>query len=71
MASKTTFICPYCFEKHKLSGVQFRCTNRRCKDCDDIEMYTVDVNGRFWAEIDYFDDYERILDYVAKQKETE
>lgn len=38
MASKTTFICPYCFEKHKLSEVQFRCTNRRCKDFDDIEM---------------------------------
>lgn len=38
MASKSTFICPYCFEKHKLSEVQFRCTNRRCKDVDDIEM---------------------------------
>ena len=22
---KSTFICPYCFEKHKLSEVQFRC----------------------------------------------
>lgn len=38
MAHKTTFICPYCFEKHKLSKVQFRCTNRRCKDFDDVEM---------------------------------
>ena len=38
MAPKTTFICPYCFEKHKLSEVQFRCTNRRCKDFDDVEM---------------------------------
>ncbi len=38
MASKTTFICPYCFEKHKLSEVQFRCINRRCNDFDDIEM---------------------------------
>lgn len=38
MAPKTTFICPYCFEKHKLSEVQFRCTNRRCKDYDDLEM---------------------------------
>lgn len=38
MASKSTFICPYCFEKHKLSEVQFRCTNRRCGDFDDIEM---------------------------------
>ena len=38
MAPKTTFICPYCFEKHKLTEIQFRCTNRRCKDFDDIEM---------------------------------
>lgn len=38
MALKTTFICPYCFEKHKISEVQFRCTNRRCNDFDDVEM---------------------------------
>lgn len=38
MGMKTTFICPYCFEKHKLSEVQFRCTNKRCKDFDDVEM---------------------------------
>lgn len=38
MGMKTTFICPYCFEKHKLSEVQFRCTNRRCADFDDLEM---------------------------------
>ena len=35
---KSTFICPYCFEESKLSAVQFRCTNRRCKDVDDVEM---------------------------------
>ena len=35
---KSTFICPYCFEKHKLSEVQFRCINRRCNDVDDVEM---------------------------------
>lgn len=33
-------------------------------------IYTVDVDGRFWAEIDYFDDYERIIDYISKQKES-
>lgn len=27
---------------------------------------TIDVDGRFWAEIDYFDDYERILKYIEK-----
>lgn len=36
--AKTEFICPYCFEKRKLSEVQFRCTNRRCEDVPDVEM---------------------------------
>ena len=44
----------------------FRSTDQR-----EEAIYTVDVDGQFWAEIDYFDDYERILDYVAKQKEKE
>lgn len=30
------------------------------------EIYTKDVGGLFWSEIDYFDDYERILNYVSK-----
>ncbi len=38
MASKTTFICPYCFTKTKLSEVKFRCTNKRCGDVNDMEM---------------------------------
>ena len=38
-------------------------------DNQEYGIYTVDVDGRFWAEIDYFDDYERILDYVSKHKE--
>ncbi len=29
---------------------------------------TIDVNGYFWSEIDYFDDYMRILNYVRTQK---
>ncbi len=37
MALRTTFICPYCFETHKISDVQFRCTNKRCNDISDIE----------------------------------
>jgi len=44
MGLKTTFICPYCFEKRNLSDVQFRCTNKRCTDYDDVEM-TVYENG--------------------------
>ena len=35
-------------------------------DTNQEAIYTVDVDGKFWAEIDYFDDYERILDYVAR-----
>ena len=38
MGLKSTFICPFCFEEHKISDVQFRCTNRRCKDVDDREI---------------------------------
>lgn len=35
-------------------------------DNQEENIYTVDVNGRFWSEIDYFDDYERIIDYISK-----
>lgn len=38
MALKSTFICPFCFEQHKIQDVQFRCTNRRCKDIPDVEI---------------------------------
>lgn len=38
MALKSTFICPFCFGEHKISNIQFRCTNRRCKDVEDIEL---------------------------------
>ena len=29
-------------------------------------IYTVDINGRFWGEIDSIEDYNRILDYCKK-----
>jgi len=35
---KQTFICPFCFEKGRLSDLQFRCVNRRCEDVDDIPL---------------------------------
>lgn len=35
---------------------------------NEIDIFTVDVDGRFWSEIDYFDDYERILKYIEKEK---
>jgi len=28
-------------------------------------IYTVDIRGKFWAEVDYFEDYKRILDFVG------
>ncbi len=37
-------------------------------DNDEKAIHTVDVKGEFWAEIDYFDDYERILNYFKTQE---
>lgn len=37
-------------------------------DSKEEDIYTVDVEGKFWAEIDYFDDYERIIRYLASQE---
>lgn len=36
--AKSEFICPFCFEEHKLSEIEFRCSNRRCKDFDDLPL---------------------------------
>lgn len=30
-------------------------------------IHTADVEGRFWSEIDYFDDYERILNHIKEK----
>lgn len=38
-------------------------------DLREKDIFTVDVDGRFWAEIDFFDDYERILKHVEKLEE--
>lgn len=35
---------------------------------EEREIHTADVNGQFWSEIDYFDDYERILRHVKSEK---
>lgn len=32
------------------------------------EIHTLDVGGEFWAEIDFFDDYERILNHIEKDR---
>ena len=33
------------------------------------EIYVDDINGMFWAEVDYIEDYERIRNYVATRKQ--
>ncbi len=32
--------------------------------CDEFPIHTLDVAPYFWSEIDYIEDYERIVDYV-------
>ena len=39
-------------------------------DKKEADIYTMDVDGRFWAEVDYLDDYVRIIDYVSRQGES-
>ncbi|WP_077619687.1 NTP transferase domain-containing protein [Bacillus sinesaloumensis] len=36
---------------------------------EEKRIDTLDIEGKFWAEIDYFDDYERILAHVTENKE--
>ena len=31
---------------------------------EERTINAIDINGMFWSEIDYFDDYERILNYI-------
>lgn len=33
---KLSYICPYCFNEHKMTDVDFRCMNRRCEQVEDI-----------------------------------
>ena len=35
-------------------------------DDNEHPINTIDVKKLFWSEIDYFDDYERILNYISK-----
>jgi len=34
------------------------------------DIHTLDVEGEFWAEIDFFDDYTRILNHIKKEVES-
>ncbi|MBE5939353.1 MAG: phosphocholine cytidylyltransferase family protein [Lachnospiraceae bacterium] len=35
-------------------------------DNNERDIFTKDVEGMFWSEIDYFDDYERILNHLSE-----
>lgn len=34
----------------------------------EYNIYALDVNGMFWSEVDYIEDYERILHYIQSTK---
>lgn len=38
MAIRTSYVCPYCFTRHKMNDVEFRCMNKRCVLEDDMEL---------------------------------
>lgn len=35
----------------------------------EMDIPVIDIAGHFWAEVDFIEDYQRILDYVKGQKE--
>lgn len=55
--------------------LEFLIDKQKCQDWWEQVLYSMieerpiwvnDVNGKFWAEIDYIEDYERILKYVEE-----
>lgn len=38
---------------------------------NEITIWTKDIAGNFWAEIDYIEDYERILEYRKNEKKCD
>ena len=36
---------------------------------EERPIWTVDIAGKFWAEIDYIEDYDRIVKYVEASNE--
>ena len=41
--------------------ILYRCSAKR-------DVYVRDIAGHFWAEVDYIEDYERIMDYIWKNR---
>ena len=38
---------------------------------EERDIYIRDIAGLYWAEVDYIEDYERIMEYVWKKKQKE
>lgn len=36
---------------------------------NDIDIYVHDINNYFWAEVDYVEDYKRILEFIKSNKQ--
>lgn len=34
---------------------------------NETNIYSIDIKGKFWAEVDFIEDYKRILDYAESQ----
>lgn len=43
MAGK--YLCPYCYKENKMSEVDFRCTNRQCKEENDKQLAEYEGKG--------------------------
>ena len=37
---------------------------------EERPIWTKDINGKFWAEIDYIEDYKRIINYMEGKYES-
>lgn len=53
------FLYKTCFESIKTAWWESAIIDNR----DQFPVYTIDVNGKFWSEIDFIEDYERIIRY--------
>lgn len=50
---KNSFICPFCFEEHKISDIRFRCMNKRCKEVRDYRLTEYergDLSNPLWGQ---------------------
>lgn len=66
-----TFIPVFVKQMERMIGHQIHSVwweNVLYEMCADRDIYVKDVEGLFWAEVDYIEDYERILEYRGQKK---